>query len=185
MENNKYYEFNIQPKNERKQLFLKNIFTLLQVLFIIVFICCFFIAFFWDNIFWIFTILVGAILFVVIKLKRKFYCFFDVIFIDGDTTIVQVVNNAKRKQIIKFNYKEIVKIGAIGGETYTNYFKTNKSKTVYTVDEYTSNDICILIDNGSKYLILLPYDEKLLMCILRFTSSQKLDKDFIKKIKNS
>ena len=185
MENSKYYEFNIAPKNENKQRLLKNIFIFLQIIDVLLLAVSFITAFMWFNIFWLFVLAFSVSLYFITKLKAKYYNFYDVFFIDGDISVENVINNEKRKVLVRFTTKEISKIGCMGGETYNNYITTKTVKKLYTIDEYTDSDICIFIDKGEKFLLLLPYNEKFLTYILRYTSAQKLDKDFIQKIKNS
>ena len=184
MNNDKYYEFNIQPKNDKKELILKNVFSLIKICFFALAIFFLIIALF-VNYSWIlfaFCLISGLI---CLFFQHKFYNFYDIIFVDGYLSIVKIVNNAKRKTLLTFKVDKIDKIGFVGCTTYNNLIGDKSIKKYYTISEETTEDVCIFVKDANNSLIILPYDERLMYCLIKFIGSSKLEKEFINIIKEN
>ena len=180
--NNRYFEYNVKPKNENKERFIYKILYILKLVFIILSSIAFFIAFMFDNLFWvIFTILLTATL-VTWYFQLKFYNFYDFIFVDGNVSVVKIYNNTRRKNLLKFSVKSIVSIGLIGKGNYVKYHNDKNVKKIYAFNKISSKDLYFLIDNGEKFLLYLPFDEKFLSGVLRYNTQNKLEKELIQLI---
>ena len=185
MNNNKYFEFNISPKNEPMQRFLNKLMFSLKVVVIIITVIIAYFAFMMSNSLWILTALSASIAVVLHLIQLRFYNFFDLIYVDGYLSIVKVYGNVKRKNLIRFDCKSIVKVGLAGGETYYQYLKDKQVKKIYTNESVTSDDIVLFVDDTEKYLIFMPYEERFLSNIIKMNGISKLEKGLIEKIKNS
>ena len=178
MNNNKYVEFNVKPKNEKREQIIMNILKVIKFIAIILAFMMFYLAFTFNNYFWILFVSLGLFALLLHYFQVKLYSFYDVIFIDGDVTITKVVNNVKRKRILSFTYKNVEMIGKMGGETYLKYLKDKTVKKLYLTDDITVNDVCIYINGTTDYLIIMPYNDRFLASILRFLTKQKFEKTF-------
>lgn len=184
MNNDKYYEFNIKPKNESRELVLKNVFSIIKSCFFALMIFFLIISLFVNFAWFIFSFCLIVAL-VCLFFQRRFYNYYDVIFVDGFLSIVKVVNNAKRKPLIRFKVDKIKKIGFVQNTTYNSTINDKTVKKIYTVNEETADNICILVNDGVNSLIILPFDERLMYCLIKFVGNNKLEKEFISKIKEN
>ena len=185
MNNNKYFEFNISPKNEPLQRFLNRLLFVLKIVVIIITAIIAYFAFMISNPLWFLAGFTATIAVVLHLIQLRFYNFFDLIYVDGFLSVVKVYGNVRRKTLIRFDCKSIAKIGFAGGETYYQYIKDKQVKKIYTNDSVTSNDIVLFVDDNEKRLIFIPYDERFLSNIIKMNGISKLDKSLIEKIKNS
>lgn len=183
--NNQYFEVNISPENLTKERFLNRLFFTLKLIFLIISGVFAYFAFMFFNILWFLVAFTLTIALVFHFFERKFYNFYDLIFVDGALSIVKVYGNAKRKTITRFDCKSIKKIGLVGGETFYFYIKDKDIKKYYTKNNLNVNDLTIFIDSTEKSLLLIPYNEKLLSAIIKIIGAQKLEKGLIDKIKNT
>ncbi len=184
MNNDKYYEFNIQPKNSNRELILKNVFSIVKICFFALAIFFLIIALY-VNFSWVlfaFCLIAGL---VCLFFQRKFYNFYDIIFVDGYLSIVKIINNAKRKTLLRFKVDRIEKIGFVGYTTYNNYINEKSIKKIFTVNEETADDVFIYVKDVNNSLIIIPYDERLMYCLIKFIGNSKLEKEFINKIKEN
>ena len=182
--NNKYFEYAIKPKNENREKTIKNILFALKISFIVLTVVFGYFAFMFSNLMWV---LFGVFLTVSLVLnyfQHKFYCFYDLIFVDGDVSVTKVINNVKRRRLLKFSCKKIEKIGFLGGETFNKYIKDKSVKKYYVTESLDGGDVCILIDDVDKKMLLFPYEEYFLVQVLKYAGPNKLEKQFIEKIKN-
>lgn len=178
MNNNKYVEFSVKPKNESREKVIYLVLKYVKYLFIVVTFVFGYVAFMFSNAFWF--LFAFSLLFVIGLhfFQGKIYAFFDVTFVDGDVTITKVINNVKRKRILSFTHKQVEMIGKIGGETYLKYLKDKTVKKIYLSDNLTVDDVCIYINDNVDYLVILPYNDKFLVSILRYLTKQKFEKAF-------
>ncbi|MBR3804524.1 MAG: hypothetical protein IKJ14_04205 [Clostridia bacterium] len=179
MNNNKYYEFNIQPTNEKRDLFFMGFFKIFKIISIILAVFFAVIAFFLWNFGWIVAGFFLLSAFIFNYLQGKFYSFYDLVFVDGDITVVKVINNKKRRVLKKFSVKSIVKIGFAGGEAYELNVNKKQVKKLYLTSTVTDQDVCMIVEDMQKYMIIMPFDDRFLSCIMRFTGSIKFEKEFL------
>ncbi|MBE5744004.1 MAG: hypothetical protein E7358_04750 [Clostridiales bacterium] len=182
MNNDKYYEFNIAPKNESSELIIKNVLMVLKCCFFALTIFFLIIALF-VNFSWFIFLFCLIVTLILLFFQRRFYNFYDIIFIDGFLSVVKVINNKKRKTLYRFDVKKINKIGFVGGSIYNANINDKNVKKIFTVNTESIDDVCIHVKDTSETLILLPYDERLFYCLIRFLGNSKLEKEFIDRIK--
>ncbi|MBQ3235753.1 MAG: hypothetical protein IJA97_06310 [Clostridia bacterium] len=179
MNNNKYYEFNLQPKNEAKERLFMNLFKIIKIALFILSGIFAIIALIYSDIMWLLAFITITTGFVALFFQYKFYNFYDFIFIDGFVSITKVINNQRRKQIKRFPVKTINKIGFAGGETYNLYYKDRSIKKLIITKVITDKDVCILFGEEDKFLLVMPFDDKLLSCIMRYIGSGKFERGFL------
>ena len=185
--NNNMYEFSVPPVNEKFQKMCYNLISVFMVIDIILGVLAFFMGLYFIDLF-ILAIMLAVIAVVLFFVRKKFYNFYDYIFIDGSIRIIRVVNNVKRKKVLVFDVKDIKSIGMLGGSTHEK-FNTNKEvKKLYGMGkgellegDYVFN---VYID-GTNYLLFLRQNETFLRYIVKMIGITKFDKDFIEKIKKS
>ncbi len=182
--NNKYFEYGVKPKNEEREKHIKNALFAIKILFIILTVVFGYFAFMFSNLMWIFFVVFLTTALILNYFQHKFYCFYDLIFVDGDVSVTKVVNNVKRRRLISFSCKKIDKIGVLGGEVYNKYIKDKSVKKIYVTERLSPSDVCIVIGDLDKKMLLLPYDEYFLVQVLKYAGTNKLEKQFIEKIKN-
>ena len=179
MNNNRYYEFNIQPNNEKREKFLMNFFKVFKIVSFALTILFSFIGFFFSNLGWVvaaFFLLFGIIF---LKFQRRFYNYYDLVFVDGEITAVKVRNNLSRFVLKRFSTKNITKIGFAGGETYSLYIKDKSVKKIKVTKDITDRDVCIYCGDVDRFMLIIPFDDKFLSCIMRFVGSLKFEKNFL------
>ena len=182
--NNKYFEFSVKPKNENQEKKVKDILFVLKIIDVILTIIIGYFAFMFSNFFWILFVILLTVALVLNFFQHKFYNFYDIIFVDGEISVSIVVNNVKRRSLFKFSSRNVIKIGFLGGETCNLYIKDKSVKKIYVSEKLTQGDVCFYINkNETKTLLLLPYNEKIIVQILKYSGLTKLDKGFIDKIK--
>lgn len=182
--NNKYFEYSVKPKNEKREKTIKNILLSIKFIFIILTVIFGYFAFMFSNLMWIiFAVLLTATL-ILNYFQHKFYCFYDLIFIDGDVSVTKVINNVKRRKLLAFSCKKIEKIGLLGGEAYNKYIKDKSVKKIYVTESLTKDDVCMVIGDFDKKMLLFPYNEYFLIQVLKHAGANKIEKQFVDKIKN-
>lgn len=182
--NNKYFEYGVAPKNESKEKSLMMIFKIIKYVFVLIDVLVGYFAFMFINLLWVAFAISLTITLILNYFQNRFYNFYDLVFVDGRIAVSKIVNNKRRKYLVKFECKSIEKIGFLGGETYEKYLKDKEVKNVYVTDDLTSNDVCFLINTiNKKTLLLLPYNEYFLVQVLKYCGNNKLEKTFIEKFK--
>ncbi len=184
MNNDKYYEFNIQPKNEKAEFITYKIFSIIKTIFFALSIFLFIIALF-TNFAWVLLLFSLIIALVSLFFQKRFYNFHDIIFVDGYLSIVKVVNNKRRKKLIRFAVSKINKIGFIGSSFYNSLVGDKNVKKIYAINTETFDDVYIHVKDSNETLLILPYDERLMYCLIKFIGNGKLEKEFIDKIKEN
>lgn len=182
--NNKYFEYAIKPKNEKREKTIKDILFAIKIFFIVLTVVFGYFAFMFSNLMWLLFVVFLTVALVLNYFQHKFYCFYDIIFVDGDVSVTKVINNVKRRRLLKFSCKKIEKIGLFGGETFNRYIKDKTVKKVCVTETLSDGDVCILIDDTDKKLLLFPYEEYFLVQVLKYAGANKLEKQFVDKIKN-
>lgn len=184
--NNKYFEFSVKPKNENREKTIKNILFIVKIIAIISAIVFGYFAFMFTNFMWIPFVILVTIALVLHFFQKRVYNFYDFIFVDGDVSVYKIVNSVKRKMLIKFSAKNVDKIGLLGGQTYNLYLKDKLVKKISVSDNLTERDVCFLINaKDGKVLLMLPYNENFIVQVLKYGTSNKLEKGFIDKVKGN
>lgn len=182
--NNKYFEYGVSPKNEKREKSLMTIFMTFKIIFIVLTIIMGVFAFIFSNTFWILVIFLLTIVIVLSYFQSKFYNFYDFVFVDGRVSLSKIINNKRRKPLVSFECKSIEKIGFLDGETCNKYVNDKSVKKIYVNNSLTVKDVCFLVNTTeSKTLILFPFNEHFLVQVLKYSGNNKLDKDFIDNIK--
>lgn len=177
--NNRYFEYNVKPNNEEKEKKLLLVLKILKFIFTLISVVIFYFAFMFSNYFWFIFVIVLTITIVLWYFQLKIYNYFDFIFVDGEISVIKIINNQKRKSLASFNVKLISKIGIIGKGSYLTYFKDKNIKKIQATNKVLASDLYFLVDNGEKLLITLPFNEKFLAGILRYNLQNKLEKELI------
>lgn len=180
------YEYTNKPVNIEKRLKYSKILKIVRIFVWILTFITFFFAFNIANIFWIlfvFLILDGIGL---IYLGRKITACYDYCFVEGDVTISKVMNESKRKFLIKFQAKNISQIGSLDGKLYNSCVKNKEfTKIIAISGEPKETDYCMIVnENENKYFIIASYDETFMNNILRFSGIRVLDQDYKDILKN-
>ncbi len=185
--NNNMYEFSVAPVNEKFQKICYNIITVFMVLDIIIAIAALLLGLYFIDLF-ILAIMLGIVALVCFFVRKKFFNFYDYIFIDGSIRIIKVVNNTKRKKVLVFDVKDIRSIGIVGGSTYEKFINYKEVKKLYGLakGEVMDGDYVFNVYlDGTNYLLFLRKNENFLRYIVKMIGTTKLDKDFIEEIKKS
>lgn len=183
MNNNKYYEFNIQPKNESRERLLMNVFKITKIVAFVLSGVLAFMSFIYNLFLSFPAFVVICCGFALLFFQYRFNNYYDLVFVDGEIAIVKVVNNVRRKLLHKFHVKTINMIGFCGGDTYNANFKDKNVKKYVVTNVITDKDVCILCGEVDKFLVVMPFDENFLSCIMRTVGSVKFEKEFLKKSK--
>ena len=86
------------------------------------------------------TIILFLIGLWLIIIKDKICVDYDYTIVSGSVRIAKVINDVKRKPVIKFSNENIDKIGKLNSETYQNYKKTPNIKEVYLTKNMIPED---------------------------------------------
>ena len=139
-------------------------------------------------------ILIPALIFlssgiVLGKLKNKMYVEFDYTFVSGDLRISKVIKNIKRRFVIKFDVKNIEKLGFYGNKTFERYTKMpGVNKLFLTSNTYSDigKDFYYIVVNtqDGKKLLIIECTETLIVNILKFANRTVLDEQFTEQLKN-
>ena len=98
-------------------------------------------------------------------------------------SIVKIINNNKRKPLYRFQVDKIEKIGFVFDKTYNSLITDKNVKKIFTVSNETEKDVCIHVKEYDQTLIILPFDERLFYCLIKFLGASKIEKEFIERIK--
>ena len=118
--------------------------------------------------------------------KNKFYIDYDYILISGSIRISKVINNAKRRDILTFDARDIEKLGMFASETYEKYemqngiiegFLSSNSEPANGKDFY----YMAVNTQGSKYLLVFECTETFIKNVLKFTSNKVIEQGFSNK----
>ncbi len=126
---------------------------------------------------------VGGIMFG--KYKNKFYVDYDYIFISGTIQIAKIFNQAKRKEVLSFETRDIEKIGMYKSKTYDQYEKhvgiINSILTSNSTPD-AKKDFYYMVVNcqSNKYLLVFECTETFIINVLKFTTKKVLEQELIK-----
>ncbi len=182
MNNSSLYECSIAPKNEKKEY---NLYIILKIVKIICLLGGFATAF---LAFYLYTpiFIVSAIFFINAIvwgiLQTKVYAFYDYIIVDDEIRFVKVINNKRRKILIKFLDKNILKAGFVSSAEFENLYANKDIKKLYAKSKLiNSGDFYFYINhNGENKLVILTYNQQFLYYVLKKTTKKILDSEFTK-----
>lgn len=119
------------------------------------------------------------------RLKDKVYIDYDYTFVSGSIRFSKVINNIKRKNIVKFDCSSIERIGRYGSETFERYLLMPNKKVnvltsnIKTVD--TASLYYIVADvSGGKNVFVLECSERFISNILVFVNRTVIEEGFFK-----
>ncbi len=185
MNNNSLYECTIPPKNIKNQRIFYFIFKVLKIIFILFAILSAIYAFFVSNFVWLVVLFFFLIAFIIGLIQEKFYNFYDYFFCDEEIKFAKVINNKKRRLIIKFKVSDINKIGFVTSSDFNKYEFIENYKKVYAksklLDE--TNLYYAININGENKLIITSYHERFLSYILKKATNKILDGEFAETLK--
>ena len=123
------------------------------------------------------------------KLKNKMYVEFDYTFVSGDLRISKVIKNIKRRFVIKFDVKNIEKLGFYGNETFERYSKMPGISKLFltsnTVADYNKDFYYMVVNTQeSKKLLILECTETLIVNVIKFANKTILDEYFSEQLKS-
>ena len=186
MNNSTLYEYTISPKNEKKQYTFYIVFKIIKILFIVLAILTAIYAFYVSNFMWLVVLLFFVIAFLFGRIQRRFYNFYDCSFCYDEIKFAKIVNNKKRWPIIKFNVKDIVKIGFITSKDFNRFEIGENYKKIYAKGKPLdiTNVYIAITNNNENKLIITSYNSKLLNSIINKTSNSILDGEFVETLKS-
>ncbi len=182
MNNSSLFECSIAPKNEKIE---RNLYLISKTIKIISLVCGIIIgvlAFYFSTPLFVLCaiFLINAIIWGV--LQSNVYAFYDYILVDDEIRFVKVINNKKRKVIIKFIDKDIIKAGFVSSADFEKLFTNKSIKKAYAKSKLLNeNDFYFHINNDTENkLVILTYNQQFLYYVLKKTSKKILDSEFIK-----
>jgi hypothetical protein len=121
------------------------------------------------------------------KIKDKFCVVYDYNFITGSIRISKVINNVKRKSVIKFECSDIEKVGKTNTDLFLSYYNQKNSGVEFI--SATSNKVpmenkqfyYIALNVASqKTLLLLECSKEFIMNVIKFSKRSVIDGELIK-----
>lgn len=128
----------------------------------------------------VFFVLTGCLFF---KSRNKFCVDYDYTFVSGTVKIAKVINNKKRKLLIKFETSDILKIGKIGSSFFEKILKTPMLNFYF----YSANDepengkdfyyfyICV---SGEKKVVVIECSRNFFVNFFNFLNRTLIDEEF-------
>ena len=118
--------------------------------------------------------------------KNKCYVDYDYTFISGSIRIAKVINQVRRRLVIKFDTVNIEKIGRCNSATYNRYsLISGIKKKVLTQNSIAGKDkgFYYIVANveGEKYLLVLECTPLFISNILRYSYKYVIEEEFNKK----
>lgn len=190
-----FYEESAYLINPKPAAFKYNIIKLLSILSYIALGVWLFLVIFYEfgqgNILLqvIFLLIPAALFFVsgffLGRLKNKFYVEYDYTFVSGSLRFSKVIKNIKRKFIIRFECKDIEKIGKVTSNTFKKYCSMPgiSTKILTSNSEPAENkDFYYIVANVDewKYLLVLECTEAFMVQILKYSNKMILEEDYKK-----
>lgn len=117
------------------------------------------------------------------RFKNKLYVDYDYTFVTGSIRVAKVIKNIKRKFIIKFDAKDIEKIGKYDSGTYQKYLSMPGVVKMIFTSNYSATDgkdfyyIVASID-GDKKLMVFECTELFIVNVLKFSNKSVLEEEF-------
>ncbi len=121
------------------------------------------------------------------KIKDKYCVVYDYTFITGSIRISKVINNVKRKNVIKFECSDIEKIGKINSGLFKSYYNQKDngvefiSATSNTEPMENKQFYYIALNVASqKTLLMLECGKEFIMNIIKFSKRSVIDGELLK-----
>ncbi len=194
-----FYEESARLTNEKSASIKYNIIKILSISSYVILVIWLILSFnfygltgvwFIDLLF----ILIPAVMFlssgiILGKLKNKMYVEFDYTFVSGDLRISKVIKNIKRRFVIKFDVKNIEKLGFYGNETFDRYSKMPGISKLFltsnTVADYNKDFYYMVVNTQeSKKLLIFECTETLIVNVIKFANKTILDEYFSEQLKS-
>lgn len=200
-----FYEESAVNLNEKKQSVYFTILHVAQIVFIVLAVVWFFLAFnfgvgapingkTWADVLpgWIFhgllvlSFIGGAVAFGF--LKQRFNVSFDYVCVSGELRISKVINQRKRKLICRLQPDDILQLGDMESDSYDRYRALPGVKEVVCTSNYTAADGKFFLyvyaqHEGQKKLFLLECREALLINLMQFLRRDILDREYVPQAK--
>lgn len=192
-----FYEETATINNERSERAKYNIFRVLSILFYVLTVLYLIVVFFaydWSGgnlLLNIIFVIIPFIMFLVSgivfgKLKNKFCVEYDYTFVTGSIRVSKVIKYIKRKFIIKFETRDIEKIGEYGSQTYYKYEQIKDITKLTLTSNFTASEnkkfyyIVANVDSDKK-LMLFECREEFIINILKFSNKTVLEEELLHK----
>ena len=191
-----FYEESSVVQNEKAASAKYNIFKTISIVSYVLMVVWILIIFFTLNLKanWLFNVifyLIPLILFFLSgflfgRFKNKLYVDYDYTFITGSIRVAKVIKNIKRRFIIKFDAKDIEKIGKYDSGTYQKYLSMpGVTKMIFT-SNYSATDgkefyYIVAVVDGDKKLMVFECTELFIVNILKFSNKSVLEEEFSRK----
>ena len=121
------------------------------------------------------------------KIKDKYCVVYDYTFITGSIRISKVINNVKRKSVIKFECSDIEKIGKINTDLFKSYYNQKDNgiefilATSNTVTMENKQFYYIALNVASKKtLLMLECGKEFIMNVIKFSKRSVIDGELLK-----
>ena len=173
------YEESIIPKNLKLQKTVYIIYTVFEVICIIIAaISLFFMLYFsWSFLIFVIFFALSATLFGFVK--RKIYYCVDCTFVTGSTRLVKVVNFKRRKKLLIFEANEVQKIGVFGSDSSQKIYLDKSVKKIYATPNKSAEQLFYIFvyQSGLKYMVIMDCTQNYIDNLTAFTGKQIIEKD--------
>ena len=117
------------------------------------------------------------------KYKNKMYVDYDYTFVSGSIRLSKVINQIKRKNIMKFETSDILQLGKYGSETYEKIEASPNVKKLILTSNIEASDgkeffYLHVNKDGDHKLIIFECTEKFMATVLKFSNKTILEKDY-------
>jgi len=195
-----FYEESATIVNEKSATFKYNAFRFLSIIsyfFIFIWLLIVFVAYPLDNFSFIdvIIILLPIVMFVFSgvffgKVKQKSYVEYDYTFVTGSIRIAKIFKNIKRKFLLKFEARDVEKLGKYDSATYKTYENMpgiNKIILTSNLSPADNKDFYYIAVNtdGEKKLLIFECTETFISNVLKFSNKTVIDDDFRKDLLNT
>ena len=191
-----FYEESSRVQNEKVASVKYNIFKTISIVSYVLLVIWILIIFFTLNLNanWVLNLIFYVVPltmfflsgFLFGRFKNKLYVDYDYTFITGSIRVAKVIKNIKRKFILKFDAKDIEKIGKYDSGTYKKYQSMPGVTKMIFSSNYTSAEdkefyYIVATVNGDKKLMVFECTELFIVNILKFSNKLVLEEEFSRK----
>ncbi len=116
------------------------------------------------------------------RFRNRFNVDYDYIFVTGSITVSKVINNIKRYVVIKFECKQIEKLGKLGSKTFEKYANLPDLKPKILSQNVTAQDgkgfyYMVVNNKDGKHLLVFECSQTFISNVIRFCNSTILEKE--------